>query len=85
MTAIDEAKAYLGTLPDWIREFEAQTVIRNLLAERDATCAWTEHAVSAGFWSTDCGEAFEVHVGSPGQNGLRYCCFCGRRLAEGSQ
>ena len=54
----------------------------DVLAEREAVCTWTEDA--NGIWHTDCGEAFEIHAGSPGQNGLRFCCFCGRKLAEGS-
>ena len=53
-----------------------------LIAEREAVCTWTEDA--NGIWHTDCGEAFEIQTGSPGQNGLRFCCFCGRKLAEGS-
>ena len=83
MTAIERAKAYLDTLPAPILEFEAQRIIRNLIAEREAVCTWTPDRMRF-VWVTDCGESFAIHEGSPGQNGLQYCCFCGRRLAEGS-
>ncbi|WP_252178360.1 hypothetical protein [Endozoicomonas sp. 4G] len=84
MSAIDEAKSYLGQLAPRIsaKDRRVARVIRGLLADREATCTWTDDP--EGIWHTDCGEAFEVHAGSPGQNGLRYCCFCGRKLAEGS-
>ena len=81
MTAIDTAKDYLESSAEW-RCATAKQIIRDLIAEREAVCTWTEDA--SGIWHTDCGEAFEIQTGSPGQNGLRYCCFCGRRLAEGS-
>lgn len=46
----------------------------------DETCTWTKDP--DGYWATDCGEAFEIAAGSPDQNGLRYCCFCGLPLVE---
>jgi hypothetical protein len=45
-----------------------------------APCVWTVD--ENGFWRTGCGEAFEIAVGGPDENGLRYCCFCGRPLEE---
>lgn len=81
MTATEQAKAYLSTLPEPIREFEAQQIIRDLIAEREAVCTWV-YGVTSRYWLTDCGEAFEIIAGGPDANGLRYCCFCGRKLAE---
>ena len=78
----DRAKDFLTTTPDWCGEYTARFHIRNLIADREAVCTWTES--SAGPWYTVCGESFEIIIGSPAENGLRYCCFCGRRLAEGS-
>lgn len=41
-------------------------------------CGWKAH--EDGQWFTDCGEAFEIQAGGPDENGLRYCCFCGKPL-----
>ncbi|NCC26605.1 MAG: hypothetical protein EOM22_00255 [Gammaproteobacteria bacterium] len=77
----DRAKDFLTTTPDWCGEYTARLHIRNLIAEREAVCTWTPDLMRF-VWVTDCGESFAIHEGSPEQNGLRYCCFCGRRLAE---
>ena len=43
-------------------------------------CVWRDDG--EGNWETDCGKIF-VFVfidGNPIDNGMRYCCYCGRRL-----
>jgi hypothetical protein len=46
----------------------------------DQTCTWTE--VEAGVWWTDCENAWEFVVGTPTENRMQYCPFCGRKLVE---
>lgn len=41
-------------------------------------CTWTEQ----GPWVTDCGHSFEVNDGTPVENEMRFCCFCGKLLVE---
>lgn len=50
----------------------------------DELCVWTEDPDGGG-WDTDCGEKFELTSGTPEENRMVYCCFCGRPLrgAEG--
>jgi len=31
-------------------------------------------------WDTGCGNTFHLEDGTPGSNGMRFCCFCGGRL-----
>ena len=38
-------------------------------------CLWKKEEAC---WSTDCGRKFTVNDGSPWENGMVYCCFCGR-------
>lgn len=45
-------------------------------------CTWTEREHS-GVWSTDCNEIMVIgHPIGPLENGMVYCCFCGKRLRE---
>jgi hypothetical protein len=86
MSAVDEAKEHLGRLAPHIsaKDRKAARVIQGLLAkieECDATCTWKEEEEGL-YWATQCGEAFAIIEGLPDENGLRYCCFCGRKLSE---
>ena len=42
-------------------------------------CAWRE---DEGVWETDCGETFVLNDGTPYENGMRFCCFCGKGIAQ---
>jgi len=46
------------------------------------TCAWKMVDSDYNIWETDCGESFVLEDGTPKENKLRYCCFCGRKLIE---
>lgn len=46
-------------------------------------CHWRE---VGGFgdlhWETDCGNAFSVTDGSPSENNMAFCPYCGKSLVE---
>lgn len=44
-------------------------------------CQWAEDGIE-GPWATSCGHYFSLNEGTPSDNGMKYCCFCGRPLAE---
>lgn len=44
------------------------------------SCCWTEDF--AGNWSAQCGEQFVLVEGSPHDNKMMFCCYCGGRLVE---
>ena len=46
--------------------------------EADA-CAWT--ADDDGNWLTGCGGMFVLETGTPKDNEMAWCCYCGRALA----
>lgn len=46
-------------------------------------CTWTQDA--DGAWNTTCGEAFYLDTGTPNENKLKFCCYCGAPLEEGKQ
>jgi len=45
-----------------------------------STCLWKED--SDGNYDTDCGCAFCLEAGTPSENGMRFCCYCGNVLFE---
>lgn len=49
----------------------------------DSACVWTEDA--DGAWETECGHVFEVMTGTPSENDMRFCCYCGGALIEERQ
>lgn len=50
----------------------------------DAVCQW-EQDDEGGYWQTQCGEAFEIIEGTPEQNGMKYCHYCGKTLSARSE
>jgi hypothetical protein len=43
-------------------------------------CRWTEDV--DGNWDTDCDNRFVLTDGTPGDNKMRFCCYCGRVLKQ---
>ena len=48
--------------------------------EEEQTCIWRQDA--DGNWQTDCENSFVLIGGTPSENGMRYCPYCGKRLKE---
>ena len=44
------------------------------------TCTWTED--DDGNFETTCGEMFVLITGTPYENSMRFCCYCGSPLVE---
>jgi len=43
-------------------------------------CTWTED--ENGPWDTACGESYEINDGTPEDNNMAFCCFCGKALKQ---
>ena len=43
-------------------------------------CEWTQN--EDGIWETACGNMFEVMEGTPHENQMNYCPYCGKYLVE---
>jgi len=42
-------------------------------------CKWT---YDDDFWDTDCGKAFTIMEGTPKDNEMKYCPYCGRQIEQ---
>ena len=45
-----------------------------------STCRWTEDEDAV--WNTDCGRRWEFTNGTPRDNKVTFCAFCGRKLTQ---
>ena len=46
-------------------------------------CKWRfceEYDMESGHWDTQCGNAFTIMEGSPNDNVMKFCPFCGREI-----
>ena len=41
-------------------------------------CEWT--LIDDGTYETDCKEMFSISEGTPAENKMDYCCYCGKEL-----
>lgn len=51
-------------------------------------CKWTyseEDDLDTEFWATECGQSFVLMEGTPKENGMKFCCYCGREIKEPEQ
>lgn len=49
----------------------------------NSTCTWHYvDDIDHDCWETDCGEAYTFIDGSPHDNKMKFCCYCGRELIE---
>jgi hypothetical protein len=45
-------------------------------------CLWTQEDdwSDLSMWNTSCGEGYMINDGTPRENKMNYCCFCGKKL-----
>lgn len=49
---------------------------------RAGHCTWTDPD-GEGNYDTECGNRFVVIQGTPSDNEMGWCCYCGREIKEG--
>jgi hypothetical protein len=52
---------------------------RSFSGEDMKQCEWED---DDDCWATSCGQLFVINDGTPSQNGMKYCCYCGGELVE---
>jgi hypothetical protein len=51
------------------------------MSARKKQCVWAQDGEEDS-WDTGCRKRFMINEGSPSENGMDYCCYCGGRLVE---
>lgn len=53
-------------------------------AKKQQTCKWTPNEAydSDYCWETECGKAYSILEGTPMENDMKFCVFCGGKLIE---
>lgn len=56
------------------------------MADKSTTeyCCWN-YDEDDEYWDTGCGEAFCVMEGTPKDNRMKFCPYCGRRIQQESE
>lgn len=45
-------------------------------------CIWADAGEEWGYWETSCNNAFVLIDGTPYENKMRFCPYCGKPLEE---
>ena len=65
---------------------KAQKALRAALAQQapePETCTWHQDGDSdSGVYATSCGRYFNLEDGTPEDNKMQWCCYCGKKLAQ---
>ena len=49
----------------------------------EQTCTWFQDGDSdSGVYGTSCGHYFQIEDGTPADNKMAWCCYCGKKLAQ---
>ena len=79
----DEAEKYLCLPPSQRREQEIKQLLQIAITElkaRAKPCVWAED--ENGNWNTGCGDIFDIIEGSPSENSMLFCHYCGQPIKE---
>lgn len=62
---------------------EAAREIRNHRAHAATPCTWQQDGDSdSDAWGTTCGHYFRLDDGTPTDNKMKFCCYCGKTLVS---
>jgi hypothetical protein len=77
-TQIRRMRGYLRAL------YEERDVLRQRLSEAEDVlddCQWKESPDTTAY-ITECGGWFDVESGTPKENGMKFCPYCGKRIED---
>ena len=83
---LKEGMMFAPELPDdkptWlsVRSSKVSRCCPSECKEQMDRCLWSEQF--DGEYETACGKAFALNDGTPAENGMKFCCFCGKPLQD---
>ena len=89
LEALEEACEIIGAAWAW-RDEKGKPTITALRAAPpqqaepvEQTCTWQQDGDSdSGVYGTSCGRYFNIEDGTPEDNKMAWCCYCGKKLAQ---
>ena len=45
-------------------------------------CVWTQDSENSDIWLSSCGKAFVLNEGTPQENHVKYCVYCGKPIEQ---
>lgn len=82
--ALEALELSMKLLPDVLggKRSNAAIALRAALAEPD-TCTWQQDGDrDSGVYGTSCRRYFNLEDGTPEDNKMAWCCYCGKKLAQ---
>lgn len=61
----------------------AKALTRSVRIVRNKACKWsrsTPEDKGSDCWETGCGNSFILNDGTPHENNIKFCCYCGGAL-----
>jgi hypothetical protein len=79
--------AWVSTRPAWVEQCnEAVLALDAALKAEQAepeSCAWHQDGDSeSDLYATSCGHYFSLNDGTPEDNKMHWCCYCGKRIVQ---
>ena len=50
--------------------------------DREEFCEWHNDPETDNSWDTGCRQLFEIYDGTPSENRMSFCCYCGKPIQE---
>ena len=82
--ALEALKSCSG-VPHWPALQPTIGALHAALAQQEEpeTCTWCQGGDSdSGVYATSCGHYFNLEDGTPEDNKMQWCCYCGKRLVQ---
>lgn len=49
---------------------------------RNKECTWSQIQADSDCWGASCGNEFTLNDGTPKDNNMKFCCYCGGVLSQ---
>ncbi len=66
-----------GDCPHWESEYN----VWSKMTDTPKFCTW-EYDHFYDYWETSCGDAYQIVDGTPTDNKMKFCPYCGKELVE---
>ncbi len=63
-------------------EENKQTATASSIKSSGLLCGWMPEDEDSDSFQTDCGEMFILNEGTPTDNGMKFCCYCGKQIDD---